>query len=127
MAGLPAGRRARQALRLPGPRAVGSALGRAVQFGEAALDPYARAVAGEVRWDPAVYGHAPDDPDRADGNDSAPLVPRSVVVVADFDWGGDRRPGYATADSIFYEVPAEGFTKLHRDVTEEIRGTYAGD
>jgi len=90
------------------------------------LDPYARAIAGEVRWDPAVYGHAPDDPDRADGNDSAPFVPRSVVVAADFDWGDDQRPGYATADSIFYEVHTEGFTKLHPDVPEEIRGTYAG-
>jgi len=90
------------------------------------LDPYARAIAGEVRWDPAVYGHAPDDPDRADSNDSAPFVPRSVVVAADFDWGDDQRPGYATADSIFYEVHTEGFTKLHPDVPEEIRGTYAG-
>jgi len=90
------------------------------------LDPYARAIAGEVRWDPAVYGHAPDDPDRADGNDSAPFVPRSVVVAADFDWGDDQRPGCATADSIFYEVHTEGFTKLHPDVPEEIRGTYAG-
>jgi isoamylase len=57
------------------------------------LDPYARAVAGEVSWDPAVYGHAPDDPDRADGSDSAPYVPRSVLVAGDFDWGDDRHPG----------------------------------
>jgi isoamylase len=90
------------------------------------LDPYARAVAGEVRWDPAVYGHMSDDPDRADGNDSAPYVPRSVVVASDFDWGDDRRPGYAMADSIFYEVHVKGFTKRHPDVPEELRGTYAG-
>ena len=44
------------------------------------LDPYARAVAGEVRWDPAVYGHAADDPNQPDGSDSAPYVPRSVLV-----------------------------------------------
>jgi isoamylase len=90
------------------------------------LDPYARAVAGEVRWDPAVYGHAPDDPDRADGSDSAPYVPRSVLMAGDFDWGDDRRPGRAMADSIFYEVHVKGFTKLHPDVPEELRGTYAG-
>ena len=90
------------------------------------LDPHARAVAGEVRWDPAVFGHVSDDPDRADGTDSAPYVPRSVVVAADFDWGDDHRPGYATADSIFYEVHVKGFTRLHPDVPEELRGTFAG-
>jgi isoamylase len=90
------------------------------------LDPYARAVAGEVRWDPAVYGHAPDDPNRADGSDSAPYVPRSVLVSADFDWGEDRRPGRAMADSIFYEVHVKGFTQLHADVPDKLRGTYSG-
>src|SRR5450755_1724088 len=90
------------------------------------LDPYARAVAGEVRWDPAVYGHAPDDPDRADGSDSAQYVPRSVLVAGDSDWGDDRRPGRAMADSIFYEVHVKGFTKLHPCVPEELRGTFAG-
>ena len=59
------------------------------------LDPYARAVAGEVRWDPAVYGHAADDPNRADGSDSAPYVPRSVLVAEDFDWGAGPPSGPA--------------------------------
>ncbi len=90
------------------------------------LDPYARAVAGEVRWNPAVYGHVSDDPSRADGSDSAPYVPRSVLVGGNFDWGADRRPGRAMADSIFYEIHVKGFTKLHPDVPEELRGTYAG-
>ncbi|HTT27298.1 MAG TPA: glycogen debranching protein GlgX [Solirubrobacteraceae bacterium] len=90
------------------------------------LDPYARAIAGGVRWDPAVYGHVADDPDRAEGSDSAPYVPRSVVVSGEFDWGDDRPPGLATADSMFYEVHVKGFTKLHPDVPEELRGTYAG-
>jgi isoamylase len=90
------------------------------------LDPYARAVAGEVQWNPAVYGHAAGDPNRPDGNDSAPFVPRSVVVATDFDWGEDPRPGRTMADSIFYEVHVKGFTKLHPDVPEELRGTYAG-
>ncbi len=90
------------------------------------LDPYARAVAGEVRWNPAVYGHAPADPNLADDSDSAPYVPRSVLVADEFDWGEDRRPGRAMADSIFYEVHVKGFTKLHPDVPEELRGTYLG-
>jgi isoamylase len=90
------------------------------------LDPYARAVAGEVQWNQAVFGHAPDDPDQADGSDSAAHVPRSVVVAPDFDWGEDRSPGRAIADSIFYEVHVKGFTKLHPGVPEQLRGTYAG-
>ncbi len=90
------------------------------------LDPYARAVAGGVRWDPAVFGHASDDANRPEGTDSAPFVPRAVVVGSDFDWSADRRPGTAPADTIFYEVHVKGFTKLHPDVPEPLRGTYAG-
>ncbi|HVM66714.1 MAG TPA: glycogen debranching protein GlgX [Acidimicrobiales bacterium] len=90
------------------------------------LDPYARAIAGDVRWHPAVYGHVAGDPGEADGQDSAPYVPRSLVTTSEFDWAGDQRPGRPMADSIFYEVHVRGFTKLHPDVPEALRGTYAG-
>jgi isoamylase len=90
------------------------------------LDPYARAVAGDVHWHPAVYGHMADDPNRRNDEDSAPYVPRSVLVASEFDWGDDRRPARAMADSIFYEVHVKGFTKLHPGVPEKLRGTYAG-
>ena len=90
------------------------------------LDPYARAMAGEVRWDPAVYGHVAGDPDVADEADSAAFVPRSVVVGDGFDWGEDRPPRRAMADSIFYELHVKGFTQRHPGVPEELRGTYAG-
>jgi isoamylase len=82
------------------------------------LDPYARAIEGAVRWDPAVYGDGADD--------SAPYVPRSVVHAGEFDWGDDRPPGTALADTIVYELHVKGFTKLHPDVPPELRGTYAG-
>jgi isoamylase len=90
------------------------------------LDPYARAVAGEVHWHPAVYGHLADHPTRPDPVDSAPYVPRSLVVADEYDWGDDRRPGHAMADSIFYELHVKGFTKLHPRVPDRLRGTYAG-
>jgi glycogen operon protein len=91
------------------------------------LDPYARAIAGDVTWHPAVYGHVADDPDRPDDQDSAPYVPRSLLTAASvFDWGDEPRPSRAMADSIFYEVHVKGFTKLHPDVPEGLRGTYAG-
>jgi isoamylase len=82
------------------------------------LDPYARAVSGGVEWHPAVNG---DDP-----TDSAPYVPRSVVSDEPFDWGDDRPPRTALADSVIYEAHVKGLTYLHPDVPEPLRGTYAG-
>jgi isoamylase len=82
------------------------------------LDPYARAIAGGVRWNPTVYGD--------NAGDSAPYVPRSVVCADAFDWGGDRRPRVPLEDSIIYELHVKGFTKLHPAVSAEDRGTYRG-
>jgi isoamylase len=82
------------------------------------LDPYARAVSGGVEWHPAVDG---DDP-----TDSAPYVPRSVVSDEPFEWGDDRPPRTALADSVIYEAHVKGLTYLHPDVPEPLRGTYSG-
>jgi isoamylase len=71
-----------------------------------------------VQWDPALQGENPAD--------SAPYVPRSVVCARDFDWGDDRHPETPLEDSIFYELHVKGFTKLHPEVPEELRGTYRG-
>ena len=90
------------------------------------LDPYARAIDGGVEWNPAVFGHAPGDPNRPDLTDSAPYVPRSLVIADDFEWGDDRPPGRAFPDTIIYELHVKGFTKLHADVPPQLRGTYAG-
>ncbi len=93
------------------------------------LDPYARAIAGGVRWGPSVYGYVRDDPAadlaRSD-EDSAPAVPRAVVVDGSFDWGSDRRPATPLDETIVYELHVKGFTKQHPDVPPELRGTYAG-
>ena len=91
------------------------------------LDPYARAIAGELRLDDAVFGHvARGDTLSRDDRDSAPYVPRSVVVDAAFDWGDDAHPQVPWADTVLYELHVRGFTKLHPDVPERLRGTYAG-
>ena len=89
------------------------------------LDPYARAIDGSVRWDQSVYGYAADDPDRANTDDSAPSVPRSVVVHPDFDWGADRSPRHAYADTILYEAHVKSLTARHPRIPPELRGTYA--
>jgi len=91
------------------------------------LDPYAKAVEGEVKWDPAVFGYPIGGDDLTpDDRDSAPFVPKAVVTNPYFDWGVDRPPCIPWYDTVVYEVHVKGFTKLHPDVDEELRGTYAG-
>jgi isoamylase len=93
------------------------------------LDPYARAHAGALRWDPAVFGYQMESMDDRtfDERDSAPFVPRSVVVDPDFDWKGEPgRTGVPWDHTIVYETHVRGFTKLHPAVPEHLRGTYAG-
>ena len=91
------------------------------------LDPYARAVSGTVRFGPEVLGYSAPDTDEPSEADSAPSVPRSVVVADDrFGWrdGSFRPRGYA--DTIIYEVHVKGFTMRHPGVPPELRGSYAG-
>jgi glycogen operon protein len=91
------------------------------------LDPYAKAIEGVVEWDDAVFGHkAGGDGLEPDGRDSAPFVPRSVVVHDGFPWGDDRPPAVAWSDTVIYEAHVRGFTMRHPDVPERERGTYAG-
>ncbi|MQA04849.1 MAG: glycogen debranching protein GlgX [Streptosporangiales bacterium] len=90
------------------------------------LDPYAKAIQGGVEWDPAVFAHRLDDPDRTNDDDSAPFTMRSVVVNPFFDWGDDRHPKTPYYQSVIYEAHVKGLTVLHPEVPEELRGTYAG-
>jgi len=90
------------------------------------LDPYAKAVEGEVAWNEAVFGHYFSDPEALNQDDSAPFTPRSVVANPWFDWDNDRHPRTPWPDSVLYEVHVKGFTARHPGIPEEIRGTYAG-
>ena len=82
------------------------------------VDPYARAIDGDFHEHRSVY---PDNND-----DSAPYVPRSVVVHDTFPWGGDLHPKVPWADTVIYELHVKGFTQQHPDIPPELRGTYAG-
>ena len=86
------------------------------------LDPYARALTGSLRWTDSVQ------PASGDGSaaDSAPDMPRSVVVNPWFDWGQDRRPNTPWHRSVLYEAHVRGMTQRHPDVAPELRGTYLG-
>jgi isoamylase len=83
------------------------------------LDPYARAIAGSVTHGQALRSDS--------GEDSAPFVPRSLVVDGSgYDWEGDAQLHRRSADSVLYEVHVKGFTMRHPDIPPELRGTYAG-
>ncbi|MCU1490459.1 MAG: glgX [Acidimicrobiaceae bacterium] len=87
------------------------------------LDPYARAIVGQMHGSclPYVAG----DEHRADQSDSAPNVPRSVVVDPAFDWGDDRPPDTPLDESVIYEAHVKGLTMRHPAVPESQRGSYA--
>ena len=90
------------------------------------LDPYGRAVSGTLTPEPAVFGYVQGTPEQPNLEDSAPYVPRSVVVDDDFDWGGETPMRRRWRDTVIYEMHVKGMTALHDRVPEELRGTYAG-
>ncbi|MBW4094224.1 MAG: glycogen debranching protein GlgX [Acidobacteria bacterium] len=90
------------------------------------LDPYAKAIAGQVDWNPAVFSYELGSPEKRNDADSAPHVMHSVVINPFFDWDGDRLPRTPYAQSFIYEAHVKGLTMLHPDVPDEQRGTYAG-
>jgi glycogen operon protein len=94
------------------------------------LDPYARAHIGEVKWAPECFGYtlgAEGDDLTFDTRDSAPFVPKCVVVDPNFDWQGQPRSRSVPWDrTIIYEAHVKGFTRLHPAVPEKHRGTYVG-
>lgn len=93
------------------------------------IDPYAKAIAGTIEWDDSLFGYKvghKDEDLEISTADSAPFIPKSVVVDDHFDWGGDRPPKIPYHLSIIYETHVKGFTKMHPDIPSEIQGTYAG-
>ncbi len=93
------------------------------------IDPYAKAIAGDVNWSDEMFSYVVGDKleDMArDFRDDAWGMPKAVVIENAFDWADDKRLGIPLHKSVIYEVHVKGFTKLMPDVPEEIRGTYAG-
>jgi isoamylase len=89
------------------------------------LDPYARAVDGDIKWHPALYGYDFDNPDEMSDLDSAAYMSKGVVVNPYFDWGNDRRPDIPYHHSVIYETHVKGLTERHPEVPNDMRGTYA--
>jgi isoamylase len=104
---------------------------RGLRFNAAKLliDPYARALAGEVEWKPEIFGyelgHRDMDLSRSD-SDSAPFVPKGIVLDDTFDWEGDRQLNIPWHRTVIYEAHVKGMTMRHPEVPEDLRGTYEG-
>ncbi len=90
------------------------------------LDPYAKAVTGELTWNEAVFGYQFDSPATRNDTDSAGQVPVAVVINPFFDWDNDRPPRVPYHESVIYEAHVRGLTMAHPRVPEQMRGTYAG-
>jgi isoamylase len=91
------------------------------------IDPYAKAIEGQVRWNPAVYGYRIGADDRTrDGRDSARFMPKAVVTNPWFNWNGDSPLRIPWHDTVIYELHVKGFTYRHPEIPPELRGTYLG-
>ena len=95
------------------------------------IDPYAKAIEGPVDWDAAnTLPYVPsmdEDADlHIDDGDDAEAIPKCVVIDPSFNWENDRLPNHPWNEMVIYEVHTKGYTKLHPEVREDLRGTYAG-
>ena len=93
------------------------------------LDPYAKAVNGDIEWNDALFGYQVGEPEADltfDERDSAPYMPKCSVIDPSFTWGDDRPPNVPFNRSLIYECHVRGMTMLHPGVPPELRGTYLG-
>jgi len=93
------------------------------------LDPYAKAIGRELKWDDSLFGYQLGHADTDlsfDERDSAAFAPLGMVIDPAFDWSGEQRPKISWQDTVIYEAHVRGMTRLHPEVPEEQRGTYAG-
>lgn len=92
------------------------------------IDPYAKAISGTIQWHDALFGYVIGDENEDlsySELDSAPYIPKSVVVSPEYDWEGVQSPAIPYHDTIIYETHVKGFTYLNSEIPEEIRGSYA--
>ncbi|QEM12348.1 glycogen debranching protein GlgX [Mucilaginibacter rubeus] len=93
------------------------------------IDPYAKAISGSIKWNDALYSYKVGDEAQDlsfSDSDSAPFIPKSVVIDQHFDWEGDTSPSYQYYNTVIYEAHVKGFTQLNPEIPENLRGTYAG-
>lgn len=103
-------------------------LGHRFNANKVLIDPYAKAISGTIKWHDSLFGyelgHHSEDLS-FNTSDSSPYIPKAVVAEQSFDWEDDKPPRTPYHQSVIYEAHVKGFTQLHPDIPEEIRGTYA--
>ena len=92
--------------------------GHRFNFSKVLLDPYAREVVGTYDGQDEFRDDVPYD--------TAAMALKGKVVHEPYDWGGDRPPDIPSSETVIYEAHVRGLTRLHPDVPDELRGTYAG-
>jgi isoamylase len=90
------------------------------------LDPYSKAVQGQVTWDESLFSYQLTDPRARNTADSAAWMPKNVVINPFFDWANDRPPRTPYHETLIYEAHVRGLTLRHPDIPPAQRGTYAG-
>ncbi|NEQ35623.1 MAG: glycogen debranching protein GlgX [Okeania sp. SIO3I5] len=93
------------------------------------IDPYAKAIDGDILYGQEIFAYSWDNPEKDLGctlDDDAHLMPKSLVIDESFDWGDDQLLNIPNHNTIIYEIHLRGFTKLHPEIPENLRGTYAG-
>ena len=91
------------------------------------LDPYTKAIEGQIRWDPAVFSATNAEGNAPPSNvDSAAHVPKSIIADTQFDWEDEQWPDTPWHETIIYEMHVKGFTARYPNIPESLRGTYAG-
>lgn len=112
--------------RVDGPYLPGE--GQRFNLNKLLIDPYAKALSGTITWHDSLFGYQIGHPDgdlSFSESDSAPFIPRSIVINQNFDWEGDKPPHIPYHQTIIYEAHVKGLTKLHPAIPGKIRGTYA--
>ena len=92
------------------------------------LDPYAKNHVGQLKWGPEVFAYQMESGDDTtyDERDSAPNMPKCVVIDPAFTWLRDRRPNVTWERTVIYETHVRGFTMRHPNVPDDLRGTFSG-
>lgn len=96
------------------------------------IDPYARSIAGELKWHDSIFPYQVGDPSDpqldlvANTEDSAPYMPKSQVIDSGFDWADDVKPDIDWHKTVIYELHVKGFTQLNPLLPKHLRGTYLG-
>ncbi len=93
------------------------------------LEPYAKDIAGTLRWSDAHFGYRLNHRQADlsfDRRDNAAGMPKCRVIDPAFSWGDDRRPKIDWHEMVVYELHVRGLTMQHPDVPAPLRGTYAG-